>query len=175
MTEIQQGHPFVFSWQFPWVEGMDINSAASSFRLYTPIMELLELREANGLLIERYTLEEVTVTAPITACLFDLGDVLYDLTVVDGNGDEIFHADGSVTIIPAVEEPVPLEPVTSIKRWNLPPDAQPEADQVTIDARYLLCLACDFYDAAEEVCLECGCTVPTKVRGLNQSCPIGKW
>ena len=175
MTEIQQGHPFTKSWEFPWSDGMSIDVEASSFRLFNDLVTLVEYHQSNGLLIERYVTNTVTVTAIVPACLFELGEVNYDLSVIDRAQGEIFHDAGSFTIVQAVGDPEPVPEVTSIKRWDLPPDAQPEADGLTISTRYDICLGCEFYDAAEEVCLECGCTVPTKVRGLNQTCPVGKW
>lgn len=57
----------------------------------------------------------------------------------------------------------------------------PKCTQEQIDKRYLICLGCEFYDACNKECLQCGCNVLPQKKFLNklawadQKCPIDKW
>lgn len=49
------------------------------------------------------------------------------------------------------------------------------ADDHTKSTRLTTCRSCPKRNASLEVCTECGCWIPGKVKFLKSSCPLGKW
>lgn len=57
----------------------------------------------------------------------------------------------------------------------------PKSTQEQINERMKICKTCDFFDAQNSQCLQCGCNLSTKKEFFNklawadQSCPLNKW
>lgn len=57
----------------------------------------------------------------------------------------------------------------------------PKSTQQEIDYRMNICEKCDFFDAVNSECLQCGCNLSRKQEFFNklawadQQCPIEKW
>lgn len=57
----------------------------------------------------------------------------------------------------------------------------PKSSQDQINYRYSICLSCEYYNANNKECLQCGCNVNNrkifmnKLAWADQQCPINKW
>lgn len=57
----------------------------------------------------------------------------------------------------------------------------PKSSQLLINQRFSVCKSCEFFDAKNYQCLQCGCNINKKRIFMNklawadQKCPIDKW
>lgn len=48
-------------------------------------------------------------------------------------------------------------------------------DRAEFDRRRAVCQSCDQFDAAQDRCKKCGCSLAVKPWGRAMECPLGRW
>lgn len=51
----------------------------------------------------------------------------------------------------------------------------PATDRLTVDHRWAICRACEYFDTGGPTCRVCACHLDIKITWGEQKCPIGKW
>jgi hypothetical protein len=75
-----------------------------------------------------------------------------------------------------IKIPIPMPPLLpGAKEINVPLPFMILVDDEDKEARYEICKSCNRFELSTEVCVECNCSMPTKILFADSECPLGKW